>query len=65
MINPDLVLWRSVLANGLFDAARGIDADWLDSDDFAKVCSLAGVEPDAVLRAFDVERFKGRRAMAA
>lgn len=68
MVNPDLALWRAVLVAGLQDAAKGHDPKdvaWLRSDDFVVVCSLAAVEPNAVLRAFDVERFKGRRAVAA
>lgn len=56
MQNPDLALWRTVLVAGVKDAARGVDLDWLASDDFAEVCNLAQVEPDAVLMAFNTFR---------
>lgn len=48
-INSDLHLWRTVLALALRDddAAR-----WLASEDGATVCALAGVERDAVVRAY-------------
>lgn len=60
MQNPDLALWRSVLRYGLTDAAAGEPADvaWLGSRDFAHVCYLAGVDPDAVLRTYHPARFK-------
>ena len=60
MINPDLHLWRAVLAQALHDAARGAtpqDAAWIGSTDFHTVCALAQVEPQAVLRAYRPGRF--------
>jgi hypothetical protein len=65
MQRPDLALWRTVLGNGLHDATKGVDVEWLGSDEFAEVCSLAEVEPDAVLRAFREQRFKRFRATMA
>jgi hypothetical protein len=67
-VNPDLHLWRSVLHVGLTDAARGKDADWLGSSDFEAVCNLAGVNAEAVMRCYSVERFgapRRRQARAA
>lgn len=61
MIDADLHLWRAVLVHGLEDAARAKtprDAAWLGSRDFAVVCHLAQVEPEAVLRAYRPERFQ-------
>jgi len=57
MVNPDLHLWRSVLIYGLHDAAKHGDKRWIGSADFRTVCALAGVEPEAVLRAYAPERF--------
>jgi hypothetical protein len=50
--NPELHLWRRVLAEAMRDddAAR-----WLRTDDAATVCALAGVEREAVARAHGVE----------
>ena len=64
MINPDLHLWRVVLVTGLRDAAKGIQRDWLGSPDFARVCYLAQVDPQAVLRAYRPERFERFRQAA-
>jgi hypothetical protein len=50
--NPELHLWRRVLA----EALRDDDAErWLKTDDAALVCTLAQVERDAVARAHGVE----------
>jgi hypothetical protein len=57
-VNPDLYLWRTVLRAGLHDAAKGVDPDWLGSDDFNAVCHLAGMDPGAVLDAYAPERFQ-------
>ena len=58
MLNPDLHLWRSVLIMGLHDAAKGREADWIGSPDFRHVCYLAQVDPQAVLRAYRLDRFE-------
>jgi hypothetical protein len=50
-------VWGAVLLYGLHDAARGRDTDWIGSPDFETVCSLAGVDPDAVICAYQPERF--------
>ena len=66
--NPELHLWRAVLAAGLHDAAKGDkpqDAAWLRSRDFVAVCALAQVEPEAVLRAYRPERFQKRPQLVA
>ncbi|MFO7757521.1 MAG: hypothetical protein R6V26_03425 [Roseovarius sp.] len=66
-VNPSLHLWRSVLIHGLHDAAQAQtpqDAAWIGSPDFVQVCILAEVNPEAVLRAYTVERFAGRRKVA-
>ena len=63
-VNPDLHLWRSVLIMGLHDAAKGREADWIGSPDFAHVCHLAQVDPQAVLRAYRPERFERFRQAA-
>lgn len=55
-INPHLYLWRSVLLHGLKDASKGDEA-WLFSDDFRQVCSLAQVNPDAVLQCYTPSHF--------
>lgn len=57
MVNADLHLWRAVLVLALHDAATGRDIGWIGSHDFRKVCALAGVEAEAVLRAYQPERF--------
>ena len=62
--NPELALWRAVLVAGLSDAARGQDAGWIRSRDFAMVCYLAGLDPQAVLRAYKPERFQIQRKAA-
>ena len=64
MIDPDLHLWRSVLIMGLNDAAKGRKAAWIGSADFAHVCYLAQVDPQAVLRAYRPERFERFRQVA-
>lgn len=68
MTDPNLHLWRAVLALGLNDAAKGAtpqDVAWIGSRDFRLVCYLAGVEADAVLRAYAPERFMRRLMVAA
>lgn len=55
-VSGDLVLSRTVLLIGLHDAAAGRDAEWLGSDDFAYVCNLAGIDPQAVLRCYHPDR---------
>jgi len=59
--DPELHLWRKVLAEALHDD----DAlEWLASDDGETVCSLASVDRDAVLRAFDTGVTRLRRRAA-
>ena len=63
----DILLWQTVLTIGLHDVANGRDPDWLHSDDFALVCSMAGLEPSAVRTRFSIEQFRkmprpGRKA---
>lgn len=65
MIDPNLHLWRAVLLLGLHDAAKGREAGWIGSRDFVKVCHLAQVDPQAVLRAYRPERFQRFRQAAA
>ncbi len=55
---PEARLWHAVLAHGLHDVAKGRDAGWLGSRDFAIVCALAGLDPEAVRGSFDPERFR-------
>jgi hypothetical protein len=50
--NPELHLWRAVLALALRDDDA---AQWLRTDDAATVCSLAGVEREAVALVHGVE----------
>lgn len=58
MANPDLGLWRAVLAVGLQDAARDPEARvWMRSADFEVVCALAGLDALAVRERFDPSRF--------
>lgn len=59
--NPDLHLWRSVLVAGLRDEARGDHKKWIGSRDFATVCNLAGLDPDAVMRAYRPEMHETRK----
>ncbi len=58
--NPELALWRMVLALALRDddAAR-----WIETPDAAMVCSLAGLDHAGVMRAYQagMPRF-GQRA---
>jgi hypothetical protein len=53
---PDARLWHAVLAHALTDAAKGTDANWLGSEDFNTVRALAGVDPHAVICAYQPER---------
>ena len=55
---PEARLWHAILAHALHDTARGVDADWLSSPDFEAVCTLAGLDPQAVRTRFDPERFR-------
>ena len=57
-------VWGAVLLYGLHDAAQGRDIDWIGSPDFETVCSLAGVEPEAVIDAYRPERFLRMRRAA-
>ena len=57
MLNPEMHLWRAVLVAGLTDAARGVDSAWIRSRDFVLVCHLAQVDPQAVLRSYQPDRF--------
>jgi len=61
--SPEARLWHAILAHALHDAARGKDAGWIGSTDFEAVCTLAGLDPQAVAERFDPERF--RRLMQA
>ncbi|MBC7155629.1 MAG: hypothetical protein H5U19_13675 [Rhodobacteraceae bacterium] len=61
--SPEARLWHAILAHSLHDVARGKDTSWLGSRDFAVVCTLAGLDPEAVAERFDPERF--RRLMRA
>jgi hypothetical protein len=60
--NPELHLWRMVLALALRedDAAR-----WIRTDDAATVCALAGLDHAGVMRAYRPERFKRLGKVAA
>jgi hypothetical protein len=48
-VNPDLVLWRTVLAVALREDDA---AEWIITKDAAMVCALAQVEHEAVMRAY-------------
>lgn len=56
--DPEARLWRAILAHALHDAATGKDAGWIGSSDFRMVCTLAGLDPEAVQARFDPERFR-------
>jgi len=60
-VNPDLVLWRTVLAVAL---REGDAAEWISTKDAAMVCALAQVEHEAVMRAYraGLTRIKKRAA---
>ena len=60
---PEARLWHAILAHALHDAALGKDAGWIGSTDFAIICTLAELDPEAVRERFDPERF--RRLMRA
>jgi len=55
---PEARLWYAILAHALQDAATGKDAGWIGSRDFHEVCSLAGLDPQAVAERFDADRFR-------
>ena len=55
---PEARLWHAVAAHALHDAAKGKDVEWLASPDFAAVCTLAGLDPEAVATRFDADRFR-------
>jgi hypothetical protein len=59
--NPELHLWRMVLALALRDEDA---AKWIKTKDAATVCSLAGLDHGGVLRAFDagLPEFRKRAA---
>lgn len=53
MLNPQLHLWRAVLLQALRDK----DADrWLRTPDSTTVCALAGLDHEAVRRAWQAGR---------
>ena len=56
--DPDARLWHAILAHALHDAATGTDAGWIGSRDFRMVCTLAGLDPQAVAERFDPEQFR-------
>jgi len=56
--SPEARLWQAVAAQGLHEAATGTDEGWIGSRDFAAVCTLAGLDPEAVAERFDAERFR-------
>ena len=45
---PLRALWCAVLEMVVRDAEKGRDLDYVGSRDFCHVCTLAGVDPDAV-----------------
>ncbi len=46
-------LWLMVLKVGLYDARQSDEGEaWIWSDDFAMVCTLAGVDPECARRRF-------------
>ena len=61
-ISPEITLWRSVLHRAFDDltgdlkTTKPIDVHrtqpWVGTRDFATVCFLAGVDPQATLEAF-------------
>jgi len=51
-------LWQAVAAQGLHEAATGKDAGWIGSRDFAAVCTLAGLDPEAVAERFNPETYR-------
>lgn len=62
-VNPDLALWRTVLAVALSDDDA---AEWIRTKDAATVCALAGLDHEGVIRAYQagLPRF-GRRLKRA
>ena len=50
----DRTLWLAVLLQGLQDAARGREPNWIWTRDFAAVCHLARVDPGQVRVRFQV-----------
>ncbi|MCA1777473.1 MAG: hypothetical protein LC676_18235 [Loktanella sp.] len=56
--DPEARLWHAILAHALHDAATGKDAGWIGSRDFHEVCTLAGMDPQAVAERFDPDRFR-------
>ncbi|MBS4011996.1 MAG: hypothetical protein KGZ72_14725 [Roseovarius sp.] len=60
---PEARLWHAILAHALHDAARGVDPGWIGSGDFCMVCTLAGLDPEAVQDRFNLETYaKASRA---
>jgi hypothetical protein len=59
--NPELHLWRMVLALALRDDDA---AAWLKTKDAATVCSLAGLDRGGVIRAYEagLPEFRKRAA---
>jgi hypothetical protein len=58
MNTPEARLWHAILAHALHDAAKGDDPGWIGSRDFRLVCTLAGLEPEAVSARFEPDRFR-------
>jgi len=52
--SPEVRLWRSVLQLALEDmryqSEQARIVQWLMTDDFITVCSLAGIDPDAFIK---------------
>lgn len=62
-LTPEARLWHAILAHALHDAARGVDPRWIGSGDFHMVCTLAGLDPEAVQDRFNPETYaKASRA---
>lgn len=57
--NPELALWRKVPADALRDddAAR-----WIETQDAATVCALAGLDRDAVVRRWNQAKHRLKAA---
>ncbi|MGY6548107.1 MAG: hypothetical protein ACXIU7_03760, partial [Roseinatronobacter sp.] len=59
--NPELHLWRRVLAEALRDDDA---ADWIRTKDAATVCSLAGLDHAGVARVYEAGLNQPRRRVA-
>ena len=49
---PERELWAEVLIAALRDVEKGRDTGWIGTRDFRIVCTLAGLDPDAVAERF-------------